>query len=526
MESNTNERELYNKSPYPHDLGMNINNENIKKSAGRGALFQISSGGIQTFIRIGASMILARILAPSDFGLFGMALLLSELVLRIGALGMGVGIIAKRNVTENELSTAFWTMASIRVVLFSFTFFFAPFLSSFFNEARLIPVIQAVSFTFLFQILGIIGNTLLKKRLLFYQIFIINITSSIFESGFAIFLVLIYVKNYWALVIAMVASRFLNNFMVFIFSKWKPTFTFNKDSFVFLFRYGINSLGSSLTEYFNSNVDYLIIGKILGPKILGYYEFAYRIPFLIENRISYPLREIMFPTLAVLNDSDEKLAAGSIKGIKYIALICFPCLGGMAVVADLMVRVLWGEQWLPIVVPLQILCFAAAIKCVGNPIRDVFNCKNRPDVPFKFSIISLIFTIIVVSTLGFYFGILGVAWAMMISTIPTFFLFVFAFKLIDASFPALLREIFPIIISTSITIIIAYFVKYYLKMTNLPTPAILILSIFFGVLAYWGSLKFGFKSIYLEIIELIIDVLGLKRKNKAKLFNETNGSIV
>jgi O-antigen/teichoic acid export membrane protein len=74
--------------------------ENLTTSAGRGAFFQVTGGGIQTVIRVGASTILARLLLPSDFGLFGMSLLIGELILRVGALGMGIGIIAKRNVSE------------------------------------------------------------------------------------------------------------------------------------------------------------------------------------------------------------------------------------------------------------------------------------------------------------------------------------------------------------------------------------------------------------------------------------------
>ncbi len=498
----------------------NIGKEkSLRKSAGRGAIYQVSGGGVVTIIRIGASTILARLLLPDDFGLFGMALLLSELVLRVGALGMGVGIIAKRNVTEEDLSTAFWTMAFIRIVLFSITFLSAPFLSSFFNETRLIPVIRAVSFTFIFQIMGIIGNTLLKKNLLFSRIFFITVTSSLFESGLAVFLVLVYIQNYWALVIAMVTSRFLYHLLIFIFAKWKPTLAFNKDSFVFLFRYGINVLGSSLTEYFNSNADYFLIGKILGPKILGFYEFAYRIPFLIVSRISFPLRDILYPTLAILNDSYEKLSEGSIKGMKYIALICLPCLGGLAVVAEPMVKVLWGEQWLTIVVPLQILCLASAVKCVCNPMRDVFNCIGRPDIPFKFSMISLIFTIVSVSILSFFFGILGVAWAMMISTLPIFILLVLAFNIMGTSIYRLVKELFPIVISTFNTMIVAYFVQSFLKTTNLQDILILFFSILSGVLIYWLSLKIGFKKTYSDILETAIEILGVRK-------NQTTGITV
>lgn len=499
------------------DISLKIEKD-VKKSSGRGAFFQIAGGGFQTVIRLGASTILARILIPSDFGLFGMALLLSELVLRIGALGMGIGIIVKRNITEDDLSTAFWTMAAIRMIIFFFTFIFAPLLATFFNEPQIVSVIRAISFTFLFQIFGVIGNALLKKRLQFFQIFIIAISSSVLESGLAIALVFLYKQNYWALVVAMVTASLWNNILVFILTKWRPRLRFDRESFRFLFRYGINSLGASLTEYLGSNADYFIIGKILGPKILGLYEFAYRIPFLIENRISIPLREIMFPTLAMLNTSDDKLTDGYIKGVKFIALICFPALGGLAAVADLAVNVLWGEQWLPIVVPLQILCFASAIKCTANPVRVVFLCKDRPDIPFKFSLILLVFTIITVSTLGYFFGMIGVSWAMLITTFPNLVLIAFAFRLLKVSPYNLIRAVWPVLISTLVCIASAYSVQFLLNMIDTTRLIVLIISISAGALSYFVSLRIGFVKTYREIIETLIIISGVKNSKIFRVF--------
>lgn len=490
---------------------MDENKEpNITKSAGRGAVFQIAGGGAQTVIRIGASTILARILMPEDFGLFGMALLLSELVLCIGAFGVGTGIIAKQNVTEDDLSTAFWIMAAIRIVIFSFAYLFAPFLAGFFDEPRIISVIRAISFTFLFQICGVIGNTLLKKRLKYLPIFIITVSSSLLESGLAIVLVLFYRQDYWALVLAMVAASFWNNAFVFFMAGWRPTFRFNKESYRFLFRYGINSLGSSVTEYFKSNADYFIIGKMLGPKALGFYEFAYRIPFLIESRIAIPLREIMFPALAMVNTSNERLASGYIKGVKYIALVCFPALGGLAVIAQLMVKVLWGDQWLPIVAPLQILCFACAIKSTANPVFVTFICKDRPDIPFKFSFILLFFTIAVVSIFGYFFGMQGIAWAMLLSTIPILILVFYSLKMLRTPISLMVSALWPVFISTGVTMIMAYGFQRVLTFLGLPQVIVLAFSILAGALAYVASLRLGFKKTFEEILETISVISGVK----------------
>lgn len=483
----------------------------LTKSAGRGAFFQVFGGGTQTIIRIGASIILARLLVPEDFGLFGMALLLGEMILRIGALGMGIGIIAKSDVNDEDLSTAFWTMAVVRCLMFVAAFTLAPFLSKFFEEPRVTNIIRAVSFTFLFQIVGVVGNALLRKRLFFHKIFVINASSALIEAIIAILLVTLYIQNYWALVIAMVSASLWNNMLVFILSRWIPKFRFSKKSFRFLFRYGINSLGASLAGYFNENIDYLLVGKMLGPRMLGFYEFAYRIPFLIENRISSPLKEIMFPTLVHVKNSDEKLARGFVKGVKYISFICLPALGGVAVIAELMVRVLWGDKWMPIVLPLQILCLAAVIKSTTNPAHIVFICKDRPDIPFKFNIVATFFTFVAVAIMGYFCGIVGVAYGMLAGSISGIYLIIMAFKKMRAPIMLIMNSLFPIITSTMMTMLSAYLTRKFLYSVEMPLWVTLILSIFAGAGAYLFTLWFGFKDTRKDMIETFSTILGIKK---------------
>ncbi len=486
--------------------------EQFNKSAGRGAIFQVSGGVVQTVIRIGASTILARLLLPSDFGLFGIALLLSELVLRIGALGMGVGIIAKKNVTNEDLCTAFWTMFGLRLVMFLTCFFLAPFLAEFFNDLRLTAVIRTISLTFLFQIIGVVGNALLMKQLQFFQIFIVNITSALIESGLAVFLVLFYFKNYWGLVIAMVSASLWRHLLVFFFSRWVPKPVFHLESFRFLFRYGINSLGESITTYFNQNIDFLLVGRLLGTRVLGFYEFAYRIPTMILDRIAIPVQAIFFPVLVHVNTSNEKLAAGYNKGMKYVSLICFPALGGLAVVAELAVPVLWGDQWLVIVPSLRILCLAAVLNCATFSSRVLFLCKDRPDIPFLFSLVSLVVTFLTVGFFGYFWGIIGIASAMLLSTSLGVILQLAAFRMINSSVIKFFKSLWPVIASTAAMGIVVYFLLTIFHAYEFAAVLKLGLSILSGAAVYILFLYFLFGETFVEVVETFIQVLGIQER--------------
>lgn len=326
-----------------------LNTDALTRSAGRGALWQILGGGWQTVIRLGASMVLARALAPDDFGIFGMALLVRELIDHAGDLGMGTGIIAKKDVSEDDLCTCFYTMAVVRFMLFIATFAIAPVAATFFHTPKLTWVLRAVSFTFLFSIFSAVSKTLLQKQLRFGPLVIIGGSIVLVESGTAVTLVLLTDLRYWALVSAMLISSFFMHLIIFVWAKWYPKLKFSKKSFRYLFRYGINSLGFAIVNYLHQNIDYLLVGRLLGTASLGFYQFAYQIPHLIQDRLARPVGGVIFPALSKVQHNDERLIAGYVKAVKYIALGAFPALGGLAVLSDLTVSVLWGEKWLPIV---------------------------------------------------------------------------------------------------------------------------------------------------------------------------------
>jgi len=494
-----------------------IDTDALTRSAGRGALWQIMGGGWQTFVRLAASTVLARVLAPEDFGLFGMALLVQAFISHIGALGMSTGIIAKKNVSEDDLCTCFWTMASVRFILFIATFAIAPLAAAFFDNTKVTWVLRAVSFTFLFSILSAVSTTLLQKQLRFGHLVIINGLSALVESGIAVTLALLTDLRYWALVCAMLISSLFMHLTIFAWVKWYPKFKFSKESFRYLFRYGINNLGFSIVNYFHQNIDYLLVGRLLGTASLGFYEFAYRIPHLILDRFARPVGSVVFPALSKVQDNNERLIAGYVKAAKYIALGAFPALGGLAVLSDLTVTVLWGEKWLPIVIPLRMLCLCAAIRCVMTPIGSIFLCKNRPDIPFKFSLVTLAFTFSVVGILGYLYSLNGVAAGMLASTLPSIYLLLLAFKMTESSPVKLLSALWVPAVASGVSMLCAYGMRFGLELLGLASLIVLLGSVLAGVVGYMVCLFVVFPATSKEILQSIITIIGSNAANGKKI---------
>ena len=434
--------------------------ESLGIKAGRAALWQIAGGGWQTLVRLGASIYLARALRPSDFGLFGMALLYQELLVTALSLGFGTGLIVKKELSEDDLNTAFWLSCTVRFIVFWVIFITAPLAAYLWKEPRVEPIIRVISLVLLVQILGIVPETLANKHLQFKKINIIRALAILLESTTAIILVAFTNLTYWALVIGMMFNTLFYNITLWISSGcWLPRFNFHKSSFRYLFRFGFYTWLFGITNYLKQNIDYFLVGRLLGSYQLGLYEFAYRLPHLLFDRVSRPVGVVLFPAFSKIQDDDLKIFQTYVKSVQAVCLICFPLLFFLMALADILVPFLWGEQWNAIISPLKLLCLSAMIMCTIQPVGHVFLCKSRPNFLPLFSFLCLFFTFVLLVFFIRFFGLVGAALAMMVSSLFYYVMLYKAFSLINASILYFLKEIFPIFVIGVLVFLVSSIVK-------------------------------------------------------------------
>ncbi len=486
------------------------NSQSLTKKTGRSALSQLMGGGLLTVIRLGASFFLARALTPTDFGIIGMAIIVREFIFVTGSLGMGAGIIVKKEVSEEDLCTFFWSMFTVRCLMFCIGFFGAPLSIYIFDDPRVVDVLRAISFTFLMSSIAVAAYPILAKKLEYFKMNLIGIITALLESVMAVLLVYNTSLGYWALVYAMLAQAFVSHMCMLLLSGWLPKFKFNKDSFNYLFRYGINGLGFSITNYLRQNLDYLLVGRLLGTTSLGLYEFAYRIPHLIIDRVAKPVGVVILPALSKVKNDNSQLALGYIKVIKFVGLIAFPLLFGLMAVSDIAVPVLWGDQWLSIVTPLRLLCLCAILRVAVQPLGAIFNRIDRPDLPFKISTITLVWTVIVVWLLGHLYGLNGVAIGMVLSTLPGYISTWIAFRMINAKVSQLSFAVWPVFMSAILCGLTAFITSFFLKNTEMALFIVLGLSIMSGAIAYILSCIFLFPKFFQEFIIAFEEIVGWK----------------
>jgi len=425
------------------DRAQPIDRTALTRTAGRGGLWQVGGLLWQTIVQYGTSMVLMRLLAPENYGMYGMALLAQGLISRIGVLGTTSGVIAKQDATEDDLSSAFWLSAGVQAALFLIAFAAAPLAAIYFKTDDVTWVMRATAVTFLFSAVGATSSALLAKRLQFAALKIIEGGAFAVQMGSAIILAICVWKNYWALVMSMLVGSLAATVATVAYARWLPRLRVRAASLRYMFRYGIHGLGASLTDYFHHNIDYMVVGRLLGQGSLGIYQVAFAIPHMVIDRLAVPVGNVVFPTLAKVQESDEALIGGYMKVTRYLAFLVFPMMGGMAAVAEPAILVLGGEKWLGVVGPLQILCIRVAAACICTCIGYVFLCRNRPDLIFKYGLVTAGFTIVVVVVLGYLFGLYGVAWGMVISLAPNALIIRKAFRMTHTPVRKLVATLVP-----------------------------------------------------------------------------------
>jgi PST family polysaccharide transporter len=480
---------------------------NITKSTAIGIFWTgISQSSTQVFQLI-VIVILARLLDPKDFGVVGLAAIFIGLINTINELGLSAAIIQKKDLDEIHLSTSFWANIGTGTVLCIFIILVSSYVADFFQEELVQPILIVTSLNLIIGSFGVVPRSLLEKSLNFKIISIAEVVASLVSGIVSIFLA---INGYgvWSLVYGGLSYNFISVAILWKFKTWKPSLVFNFAHFKELFNFGSHVMGSYLLNYIDSNVDRLIVGKMLGTSALAYYTIPFSLIKFPFSRISMVVTRVLFPAFSAVQYDNDILRKGYLRAVRYISLTTFPLLAGLFAVGPEFVEVIFGPKWTPMILPLQILCLLGALISIGTTVGSILLSKGRADLQFKWNIITAIVLPIAVIT-GSNYGLAGVAGAV---TIMELILFPFIQKitnnLIDLSMYSYIKTIYPAIIS-SITLIagVEIFQRIIINI-NMPVASILVSSIIIGFIVYVSFLWLFFNELFKEIKLLIREIRG------------------
>ncbi|MGZ9897679.1 MOP flippase family protein [Shewanella gaetbuli] len=439
----------------------------LKKKAISGIKWTSLSSVIVALVQIFQVVILARYLSPSDFGLMAIV----SVVIGFSALFMDMGvssaIIHRQDISIKQLSSLYWLNLGAGLFFTMVIFLIAPLISTFYGESSLTNLIRLLSFTFIISAIGNQYRILYQKNLEFNHLAKVEIFSAIVGLLVAIFFS---VKGFgvYSLVYATLSKLVLENslFLVFGLKKHKPTWYYNYSEIKSMIGFGMFQMGERSMNYFNSQFDTILIGKLLGPESLGIYTIAKTLVMKPAQIINPVITRVTFPVMARVQNDDKHLRNIYLKTINYLCSINGPIYIAIAILAEPIVLLFFGIKWLAAVSIVQILSCYFIFRSIGNPIGALQLAKGRADLGFYWNGI-LFFFYPAAIYLGSFYGLEGVAYSLVILSltfsIPNWYFMVK--RLCGAGFFVYFCQIFYPLALSSLSAVLGFYLTLSLPST-------------------------------------------------------------
>lgn len=362
---------------------------------------------------------LARILTPQDFGLVAMVTLATGFLSVIKDFGFGAALVQKKEVTQEEYSSVFWFNIIIGSCLTLLVWFSAPYIADFYDNPALKSITRVLSFNFLLTSGSIVLSNMLVKQMRFKQIFYRSILSNLI-SGIGTISLALLGYGYWALVFQSYFSTITMLLFTYLIVKWKPSLSFNWQLVKDLMPFSLPLIGDQSLNYWTRNIDNLLIGKFFGTAELAFYSRAYSLMLLPVRQISGTITKVLFPSFSLIQNDIGQVRRIYFKISGVIALISFPMMTYLFVMANEVILLLLGKQWTQAVPIFQILCFLGMMQSIGTLIGNVFMSQGKTYLMMRIGILSkgmMISGIIIGIMLG---GVKEVALGYVISSLIAF----------------------------------------------------------------------------------------------------------
>ncbi len=448
-----------------------------------------------------SSVILARLLDPSEFGLLALATAIITFSQGATQTGFESALIQKQHRPEDFLNTA-WTFELLRcLILYGIIFLFAPIVGVFFNEPRADLVLRVAGLVLLLQGLRNIGTVYFRKDFEFHKQFLIEIVPLVLYVPLVIALSF-QLKSVWALIFANLASGVLTLILSYVLHAYRPHLSFSVDKAIDLFGFGKWILGNSILVMIREQGTVILTGKLLGMPSLGFINRADAFSTLIFQQVNDIVWKVGYSAYSKLHVYPQEFKNAYLRSLYLVALIQLPMAGGLYVLSADFVSLFLTDKWLPVVPVIKVLCIQAAIISIGTPALVAFQAAGKPAVVTWFSFAGVMILTAIFYPLALQFGIVGVAYALCISiSLPSPLLWYSSMKLVNCSFVEWLKPVGVALFSTSVMVITLYFSKAHLSVNTDFVDFFILVGV--GVLAYFVVTLVIYKAGRLEILGYI-----------------------
>ena len=424
------------------------------------------------------SVILARILMPSDYGIIAIILVFVNIANVIIDGGFNTALIQKKDADQTDFSTIFWFCLAMAGVMYLILFACAPLISSFYNNDILTPVLRVLGLNIFFFSFNSVQRAYVSRKMLFRKLFYVN-GIAIVLSGIIGIVMAYGGYGVWALVGHTLTSSLFCCIAMLFFVRWYPTFVFSKERFVGLFDYGWKIFLTNFIIAIYGDIRSLVIGKLYQPASLAFFDRGKSLPSLIMNNVTVSIDTVLLPTLSEEQDNKLRVKQMIRRSVGVSYLFVAPLLIGFIVVAKELVLALLTEKWLPAVPFIQIFCIVFLLMPIQN-VKTGIKSLGYSNIILKLEIIKKVIEAIIL-VVSFMINVYAVAWGIVLYNVICIAINLSpSKKLVNYGVWEQLMDIMPTLVAALLMGAVVY-ACCFLPLSNIP---LLVLQVVVGVASY------------------------------------------
>ncbi|MCD8013365.1 MAG: lipopolysaccharide biosynthesis protein [Lachnospiraceae bacterium] len=443
------------------------------------------------------SIILARVMMPSDYGAVSMIMVFISLANVLVANGLGESLIQKKDSNEEDFSTIFFCSIFLSIILYVILFVAAPIISNFY-QMDLTWLLRVLALKIPLAAINSIQSAYISKHMIFKKMFW-GTSIGTFISGIVGVTLAISGAGSWALV-----AQYLTNSAIDVIVLWvilplkiKPCFSYA--SAKELFPYGMKIMFSSLINTGFTEVRSLVIGKVYTSADLAYYQKGNQFPALVINNVDTAIGKVFFPAMSSVNDEKNRLKEMARTSIRMTSFIIFPIMFGLAAVGENLILVLLTEKWRDSVIFLQLACIFYATQPIQTADWQILKALGRADLCVKLEVLKKTIAIALLAVSAFISVEAVAVCTVITAVISTIINMIPASRLVGYSIRDHIRDICHPLVYSIVMLVVVLLIGKLIENIYIS----LIVQILTGVLIYIG-LSFILKdSTFLQLFNFV-----------------------
>jgi teichuronic acid exporter len=330
----------------------------------RGVFWSAVNVAVPTLSSLLVFVLTSRLLTPADFGVVALAAALAAAAAALVPAGFGDALVQRMEKDPAVLDSVFWLCVGAGAALYGVLVTLAPTAARLFHAPALTVLVPVLGLRVIADTAAVVPTALVTQALSFHLIALRTLVATLVSAALSIGLLLVGF-GLWALVASLLANASVGSIAIFWSAGWTPRARFRLRDVRVLSGYGAFASGTRVLNYLGTQADQAVVGLVLGTVQLGFYTYARRVFWILNNITSGTLNTVAHPLFAGVQDDRARVRRGFLLATFLASVIAFPLFVGLGCVADRAIPLVSGPQWTPALWPVRILCALGIIACIG-----------------------------------------------------------------------------------------------------------------------------------------------------------------